>query len=50
MCRLKKAGRPRALLSSVDGHQVYANMFKVSMPMANKIVGDSTSLPPPSPP
>ena len=51
VCKMKRAGRPRALLSSVDGHQVYANMFKVSMPMANKIVGDSTSLPPPpSPP
>ena len=43
VCNAKKAGKPKALLASVDGYQVYANMFKVSMPLAQNAVVDTLS-------
>ena len=34
VCNAKKAGKPRVLFSHVDGGQIYANMFRVEVPMA----------------
>ena len=47
VCNAKKAGKPRALFSSVDGSQVHANMFKATMPISQTIGGDFPSHSPP---